>query len=141
MLAGELARHRVEVPHPLHGDEERLVRGETGRAQLGDLVAEVVLELVDVVTVDGRAFATWARHSAICVSMLSTAQVSRIAVRRATGPDVVERARDGLPLPLVIRQRRASGVGDHVVLAAAPSGGVRHSVVTYPSRPRRCSSG
>ena len=52
MLACELAGQAVEVAHPLHGDQEGLVVGEPGRAQLGDLVAEVVLQLVDVMAVD-----------------------------------------------------------------------------------------
>ncbi len=56
MLARELAGERVEVAHPLHGDEERLVVREAGLVQLGDLAAKVILELVDVAAVHaGRA--------------------------------------------------------------------------------------
>ena len=51
VLARELAGERVEVAHPLHGDEERLVVREAGLVQLGDLAAKVVLELVDVAAV------------------------------------------------------------------------------------------
>ena len=54
MLACELPGQGVEVPHPLHGNEERLVGCEAGRVQLGDLVAKMSLELVDVAAVDGR---------------------------------------------------------------------------------------
>ena len=51
MLARELAGERVEVAHPLHGDEERLVVREAGLVQLRDLAAKVILELVDVAAV------------------------------------------------------------------------------------------
>jgi hypothetical protein len=54
VLAGELSGQGVEVPHPLHGYEERLIGCETGRAQLGDLVAKMRVQLVDVAAVDGR---------------------------------------------------------------------------------------
>ncbi len=54
VLAGELAGEGVEVAHPLDGDEEPLVGRQAGRVELGDLVAEMRLELVDVVAVDGR---------------------------------------------------------------------------------------
>src|SRR6185312_14891937 len=54
VLARELTGNAVELTHPLHGDEECLIGREPGRAQLVDLVAEVVLELGDVVAVDGR---------------------------------------------------------------------------------------
>jgi len=37
VLACELPGEGVEVTHPLHGDEERLIGGEAGRDQLGDL--------------------------------------------------------------------------------------------------------
>ena len=55
VLARELPGKTVEVPEPLHGDQERLVRCQAGRVQLGDLVAKMILELVDVVTVDARS--------------------------------------------------------------------------------------
>ena len=45
---------RVDLAHPLHGDEKRFVVGQPDRVELGDLIAKVVLELVDVVAVDGR---------------------------------------------------------------------------------------
>ena len=54
VLACELPGQAVEVAHPLHGDEERLVLAEPGRVQLGDLVAKMILQLLDVVTVDRR---------------------------------------------------------------------------------------
>ncbi len=54
VLACELAGQGVEVAHPLHGDQEGLVFGEPGRAQLGDLVAKMILQLVDVMAVDRR---------------------------------------------------------------------------------------
>jgi hypothetical protein len=54
VLARELPGQGVEVPHPLHRNEEGLVGDEAGRVQLGDLVAEVRLQLVDVSVVDGR---------------------------------------------------------------------------------------
>ena len=54
VLAGELPGDRVEIAHPLHGDQEPLVGCEARLGQLGDLVAEMVLELVDVVAVDRR---------------------------------------------------------------------------------------
>jgi hypothetical protein len=53
VLARELPRQGVEVPHPLHADEERLVGREAGRVELGDLVAQMRLQLVDVAAVDG----------------------------------------------------------------------------------------
>ena len=56
MLARELARQAVDVAHPLHGDQERLLVVEAGLVQVGDLVAQMALELVDVAAVDaGRA--------------------------------------------------------------------------------------
>ena len=54
VLPCEFPGQVVEVAHPLHGDQERLVGGEPGRAQLGDLVAKMILQLVDVTAVDAR---------------------------------------------------------------------------------------
>ncbi len=54
VLACELPGDRVEVAHPLHGDEEPLVRRETRLRQLGDLLTEMILQLIDVVAVDAR---------------------------------------------------------------------------------------
>ena len=54
MLACELPRQDVDVAHPLHRDEEGLVRREPDRVQVGDLLAEMILELVDVAAVDAR---------------------------------------------------------------------------------------
>ena len=55
VLACELPGQAVEVPQPFHGDQERLVGREAGRVQLGDLVAKMILELVDVVAVHARS--------------------------------------------------------------------------------------
>jgi len=41
VFARELSRQSVEVPHPLYGNEERLIGCEAGRVQLGDLVAKM----------------------------------------------------------------------------------------------------
>jgi hypothetical protein len=54
VLARELSGHGVEVAHPLYGDEERLIGREAGLAQLGDLVAKMRVQLIDVMAVDGR---------------------------------------------------------------------------------------
>ena len=54
MLACELPREGVQVPHPFHGDQERLVVCEACRVEVGDLVAKMILQLVDVVAVDAR---------------------------------------------------------------------------------------
>ena len=54
VLACELPGQGVDVAHPLHGDQEPLVGCEAGRVQLGDLVTEMILQLVDVVAVDAR---------------------------------------------------------------------------------------
>ena len=54
VLARELPGQGVDVAHPLHGDQERLVVREAGRVQLGDLVAKMILQLVDVAAVDAR---------------------------------------------------------------------------------------
>ena len=54
VLARELTRELVQVAHPLHADQERLVVGETGRVQVSDLLAKVILELVDIVAVRAR---------------------------------------------------------------------------------------
>ena len=54
MLARELPGQTVHVPEPLHGDQERLVGGEAGLVQLGDLVPKMILQLVDVVAVHAR---------------------------------------------------------------------------------------
>jgi hypothetical protein len=43
VLACELPGQGVDVPHALHGDEERLLGCEAGRVQLGDLVAKMSL--------------------------------------------------------------------------------------------------
>ena len=82
VLARELAGERVEVAHPLHGDEERLVVREASLVQLRDLAAEVVLELVDVAAVHSGAPATYARHSLICDSTLSIKPPPPPAARR-----------------------------------------------------------
>jgi hypothetical protein len=54
VLARELPRQGVDVAHPFHGDKERLVGREADRLQLGDLVAKMIFQLVDVVAVDAR---------------------------------------------------------------------------------------
>ena len=54
VLARELPGQVVDVPQPLHGDQEPLVRREAGRVQLGDLVTKMILQLIDVVAVDAR---------------------------------------------------------------------------------------
>jgi hypothetical protein len=54
VLACELPGQAVEVAHPFHGDQERLVVREAGRVQLGDLVAKMILQLIDVAAVDAR---------------------------------------------------------------------------------------
>src|SRR4029079_13068690 len=54
VLARELTRELVDVAHPLDADQERLVVGEAAGVQIGDLLAKMVLELVDVVAVDIR---------------------------------------------------------------------------------------
>ena len=54
VLARELSGQVVDVPQPLHGDQEPLIRREAGRVQLGDLVTKMVLQLIDVVAVDAR---------------------------------------------------------------------------------------
>ena len=54
VLARVLPGQAVDVPEPLHRDEEPLVGSEAGRAQFGDLVPKMILELVDVAAVDAR---------------------------------------------------------------------------------------
>ncbi len=48
VLAGKLARDGVEVAQSLDRDEEGLLVVEPGRLAVGDLLAQVVLQLVDV---------------------------------------------------------------------------------------------
>ena len=48
VLAGKFARDGVEVAQALDGDEEGLLVVEAGRLPVGDLLAQVVLQLVDV---------------------------------------------------------------------------------------------
>ena len=55
VLARELAGQAIDIPQPLHGDQEPLIGREAGRAQLGDLVAKMILQLIDVATVDARS--------------------------------------------------------------------------------------
>jgi len=43
VLACELPRQDVEIAHPLDGDQESLVRRETGLREIGDLLAEMIL--------------------------------------------------------------------------------------------------
>ena len=54
VLARELPGQAVDVPQPFHGDQESLIGREAGRVQLGDLVAKVIFQLIDVVAVDPR---------------------------------------------------------------------------------------
>ena len=54
VLSRELPGQAVDVPQPLHGDQETLIGREAGRAQLGDLVAKMILQLIDVAAVDPR---------------------------------------------------------------------------------------
>ncbi len=54
MFACVLSGQAVEVAHPLHGDKERFVVREACRVQLSDLAAKMILQLVDVATVDAR---------------------------------------------------------------------------------------
>ena len=125
MLAGELAGEGVEVAHPLDGDEERLVVGEPGGVQVGDLVAEVVLELVDVAAVDagrvrdvGPPLGDLGLDATAIASRLP-GQRSAASRARQTSPSA---PRDGRPLPSLVGERGPPVVGDHVVLAAAPFG-------------------
>ena len=125
VLARVLAGDGVEVAEPLHGDEERLVVAEPGRAQLGDLVAEVVLQLVDVVAVDPRSAGdVRTPFGDLRLQALHRLRPRPRAPTRAhpARPDVVQRARDGRPLTLVLGERRPTLVGDRVVPAAAPLG-------------------
>ena len=57
MLSRVLPRQDVEVAHPLHSNEERLVLRQAGLVQIGDLLAKMILELVDVAAVDAGALA------------------------------------------------------------------------------------
>ena len=133
VLAGELPRQGVEGAHPLHRDEERLVRAEVGRVQLGDLVAQVRLQLVDVPAVDGRGLRDvgppfgdlrlhhlflriWISAGVASTGSTDHAPPSAGSSRRAP-PDVTQGTGDGRPLPLLLRERRPSVVGDHVVPA------------------------
>ena len=54
MLPRELPGQAVDVPQPLYGDQEPLIGREAGRTQLGDLVAKMILQLIDVAAVDPR---------------------------------------------------------------------------------------
>ena len=63
------------------------------------------------------ASATYARHSAIWDSTL---HVTPPSAASSSPPDVVQRARHGRPLPLLVRERGAPVLGDHVVPAAPP---------------------
>ncbi len=53
VLAGELARDRIQIAQTLDRDEERFVFVKAGFAQRLDLAAEMVLELLDVDGADG----------------------------------------------------------------------------------------
>lgn len=53
VLACKLSGQGVEVSHPLHPNEERLIGCEAGRVQLGDLIAKMTLQLINVAAVDG----------------------------------------------------------------------------------------
>ena len=55
MLPRVLPGEAVDVSEPLHRDQEPLVGREAGRVQLGDLMAKMILELVDVAAVDARS--------------------------------------------------------------------------------------
>ena len=54
MLTRELPGQAVDVPQPFHGDQEPLIGRQAGRVQLGDLVAKMIFQLIDVVAVDAR---------------------------------------------------------------------------------------
>ena len=55
MLARELARHGVEVAHPLDGHQERLIGGEAVGAERRHYIAQVAFEFLDVGIADRRA--------------------------------------------------------------------------------------
>ena len=77
VLAGKFARDGVEVAQALDGDEESLLVIEAGRLPVGDLLAQMVLQLVDVgggdrpVPLDitappvdlGLEFSVWRHHA------------------------------------------------------------------------------
>ncbi len=54
VLSCELSGQTVDIPQPLHRDQEPLVGREAGRVQLGDLVTKMILQLIDVLAVDAR---------------------------------------------------------------------------------------
>jgi hypothetical protein len=55
VLACELPGEVVQIPHPFHGNQERLVVCEPDGVQFADLVAKMILQLIDVVAVDARS--------------------------------------------------------------------------------------
>ena len=67
MLAREFARESVEVSHPLHRDEKRLVGGEPGVGQDRHLLAQVILEFRDV---DGMDRLTATQEASPLVDLL-----------------------------------------------------------------------
>jgi len=48
VLARELLRERVEIAHPLHRDQKRLIGGEPGVGQHRDVLAQMILQLRDI---------------------------------------------------------------------------------------------
>ena len=63
VLARELGREPVDLAESLDGDEERFVIGETRRLEVGDLLAQMPLELVGISGIDRLGLA--ARQLAI----------------------------------------------------------------------------
>jgi len=105
-------------------------------AQLGDLVAQVRLQLVDVPVVDGRGLRDVGPP--LRDPCLHTVHRSGLSQRRrhpaGAPPDVTQRPRDGHPLPLLLRERRAPVVGDRVV-PSAPLVGRRPPLGGHVSQP------
>ncbi len=105
VLARELPGQAVEVAHPLHGDEERLVVCEAGLVQLGDLVPEVILQLVDVVPVDARGVGDVRPPLRdLRLHALHRSGLPGGRQQQTPRPDVVQRTGDSSPLPLLLRE-------------------------------------
>ncbi len=128
VLAGELAGDGVEVAEALDRDEEGLLVIEAGRVPVGDLLAQVVLELVDV----GRGDRLATLHvSAPPVDLGLQLSVVRHHAHPSTAaagprrglPDLPQRVCDDGPLLLPVGECLPARRRDRVVLAPAPGVG------------------
>ena len=142
VFAGKLAGDGVEVAEALDRDEESLLIIEAGRLPVGDLLAQVVLELVNVGGGDRLAPLNISAPPVDLGLQLSVrlhhAHPSTAAGKPWRGlPHLAQRVCDDGPLLLPVGECFPAGWRDCVVLAPAPGvgGAPRRRYVAEPLEP------